>query len=52
MSGVLEFSDDAGNILANVEKKTTCSDSIATVSSFNSQMKLFPIYFMPHNISV
>ena len=31
MNGVLEFSDDAGNILANVEKKSTCTDSVATV---------------------
>ena len=34
MSGVLEFSDDAGNVLANLEKKTTCKDSIVTVEFF------------------
>ena len=32
-SGLLEFSDDAGNVLANMEKKTTCRNSLATVSS-------------------
>ena len=32
LNGILEFSDDAGNVLANLEKKTTCRDSIATVS--------------------
>ena len=32
LNAILEFSDDAGNILANMEKKTTCRDSIATVS--------------------
>jgi len=31
LSAVLEFSDDAGNILAYLEKKTTCRDSIVTV---------------------
>ena len=32
MSNSLEFSDDAGNILASYEKKTTCGASIAVVS--------------------
>ena len=34
LNGILEFSDDAGNVLANLEKKTTCRDSIATVREF------------------
>lgn len=31
IGAVLEFSDDAGNVLATMEKKTTCRDSIASV---------------------
>ena len=34
IGAVLEFSDDAGNVLATMEKKTTCRDSIASVRCF------------------
>jgi len=32
LSGILEFSDDAGNVLASLEKKPTCRDSLAVVT--------------------
>ena len=38
ISGNLEFSDDAGNVLASMEKKTTCKDSTAVVGIKNNVM--------------
>ena len=46
IGAVLEFSDDAGNVLATMEKKTTCRDSIASVRCF-----IFSLSFLTRTVS-
>ena len=46
IGAVLEFSDDAGNVLATMEKKTTCRDSIASVRRF-----IFLLIFLTRTVS-
>ena len=47
IGAVLEFSDDAGNVLATMEKKTTCRDSIASVRCF---ILPFALLFNTHRL--